>query len=141
MSSFARFSTILFALMLSCVSIGLDRHEALLISVFQENAADGDALFIPTDDDAAAHVIPSSSISDKGLGDVYGIQQQSEHVVSTLISLPLPASKIHPENSFGALSSVEIMIRGIAQQYLLRSKKICPGLSVSVLIFPFHYFL
>lgn len=140
MSSFARFSTILFALMLSCVSIGLDRHEALLISVFQEDAADGYASFIPTDD-AAAHVIPSSSISDKGPGDVYGIQQQSEHVVSTLISLPLPASKIHPENSFGALSSAEIMIRGIAQQYLLHSKKICPGLSVSVLIFPFHYFL
>lgn len=140
MSSFARFSTILFALLLSCVSIGQDRHEDLLRGAFQEAAASGYGSS-GQDDAGAANVFPSSRLSDKGLNDVYGLQQQSEHVVSPIISLPAPLSKIHSNDFFGGLSSIELKMQGIARQYLLRSKKICPSLSISVIIFPFHYFL
>ena len=124
MSSYSRFSAILLVLMLSFLSIGRDSHETLLTAVNQ--GVEGE--------------IPASNLSEKKLSDVFGLQQQYEHVVNAISSLPVPASKINPHDFLGGLFSVELRMRSAASLYLAQARKISSSLSVKVIIFPFHYF-
>ncbi|WP_224996172.1 hypothetical protein [Cesiribacter sp. SM1] len=126
MRSFSKFAAVLFALMLACAGIGKNSHEAILTSLVQV---------------ADAEHYPSPSLAKKGQNDVFGLQQLSEIVVNGVNSFPVPSSKIHPNVFFDGSFSVEFHVRRIAQDYLLNSKKIYPSLTVSVIIFPFHYFL
>ena len=123
MSKLSKFSAILFAIMLSFVSISRDHYEPLLTTVIPGTDGEHHTYF-----------------SEKNFSDVFCSHRQADHAVSPVNQLPAPGSKIHPTDFSEGLFSIELRIRSITSLYLSNSEKIYPGLAVSDIIFPFHYF-
>lgn len=125
MSFFSRFSAILIAIMLSSLGISKNTYEQALASTLQE---------------IEGAISTTSELAEKRLNDAFGIQPQHEIVVSSGHNLPVPGSKIHLDALLRGLFSAELKIGSFASSYLSQAKKICPSLSGTAVIFPFHYF-
>jgi hypothetical protein len=127
--------------MLTCVGIGRNNHEAILNSLGQSLLGQASLdQTIPVQAGDTEHY-PLQRFAEKGQNDVWGLQQLCEIVVNPVNSFPAPSSKIHPNDFVSSSFSVELHVRRIALDYLLYARKIYPSLTVSVIIFPFHYFL
>lgn len=126
MSSLSKFSAILFALLLTCVGIGGERHEAILSAAFEVSLAVEDA---------------EMQLSEKSLTDAFALHQQAETLVNAPSLLPAPGSKIQAKHYLSVFSAIERKIQCIVWDYLTLARSICPSQSIAVIIFPFHYFL
>lgn len=127
MSNFSKLTAILFAIMLSYVSISKDNYEKTLPATFQHAGGERS----------------QSSFSEIALQDIFCLQRQIEHVVNPGNNFPAPVSnnlKHYPDAFSGHSFSIESRIQGIASQYLSHSKEIHRSLTISDIIFPFNYF-
>lgn len=124
MKRISRISTILFAIMLAFASIGRSHEVPLLKTIIQDTEGGSHTAFF----------------SEKKLNDVFSIHRQSEQISHPVNSLPAPGSKILLYDFAGASFSLEQRIQTAVLHELALSNNVDPSLSISVIIFPFHYF-
>lgn len=70
----------------------------------------------------------------------FGLHQLTEVVVNAVNHLPAPQKKKFPNDSFGSSFSYEVRLQDVAPQFLYSVQEVACGLTVSDIIFPFHYF-
>lgn len=79
-------------------------------------------------------------LSEVENADTFALQRQFESLLSPTGHLPAPASKFQSADCLAGVISLEQKLSVATFSYLVRSLEISPALSVSTIIFPFHYF-
>lgn len=121
MGKLSKLAILLYAVLLSVVSIGTANYEPF--SPYQETTNG------------------RSSFFSEGSQSPFCLFSSAEQLVHPVSNYPIPHSKIHSNSFAGGSFSFEVRIQGVASQYLLHAKEIYPSLSIRELLFPFHHFL
>lgn len=124
MSNIAKFVVILFAIGFSYIGIGKDIYSPLLTTSFH----------------CAEEELYASAVLESRINDIIYLHRSGENVINPTNKLPTPNSKNHPNDFLSASCSLESGIRQLTLQYLSHAREIHRSLTVSTIIFPFHYF-
>lgn len=82
----------------------------------------------------------SSSYAGDKLDILFCLHSSGENTTNSVNHVPAPGAKNYTNDFLSESFSIEIKIRNLALQYLLKSREIYPALTTRNIIFPFHYF-
>lgn len=123
MSNFLRLTVLLFSCMLS-------------LSISKEDFSKPDTAKVQSTEQEEDNFYFSGSRNYKA----FGLHQLTEVIVNGVNHLPAPQKKKYPNDSFGSSFSYEIRLQDVSSHYFYPLQEIACGLTVSDIIFPFHYF-